>query len=84
MLKWLTDWLSGKTPEADEIQVNPFPATEKAPVNPQITDAVTQVAAPKAAKPKAGKKPAAKKTAEKKPVKAPKAKAEKKPAKAKK
>ena len=80
MLKWFTDWLTGKTPEVNEIQTNPFPATDKAPVNPQITDTVTQVVATESpaketAKPKAGKKPAAKKTA-----KATKAKAEKKPA----
>jgi hypothetical protein len=81
MLKWFTDWLTGKTPEVNEIQTNPFPATDKAPVNPQITDAVTQVvASPKAAKTKAGKKPAAKKPAAEKPAKATKAKAEKKPA----
>lgn len=64
MFKWLTDWLSGKTPDTNEIQVNPFPSAEKTPVNPQITDAVTQVAktekpaAKKAAKPKAEKKAA--------------------------
>ena len=66
MFKWLTDWLSGKTPDTNEIQVNPFPTTEKtdAPVNPQITDAVTQVikveksVAKKTPKPKAEKKAA--------------------------
>jgi len=79
MLKWLTDWLTGKSPDANDIQVNPFPPTEKSPANPQITDAVTQVVATtKAPKAKAEKKPAAKKTAEKKPAKAPKA--DKKPA----
>lgn len=74
MLKWFTDWLTGKTLEVNEIQTNPFPTTDKAPVNPQVTDAVTQ------AKPKAEKKPAAKKPAAEKPAKATKAKAEKKPA----
>ena len=85
MLKWFTDWLTGKTPEVNEIQTNPFPATDKAPVNKQITDSVTQVVATESpaeetAKPKAGKKPAAKKPATEKPAKATKAKAEKKPA----
>lgn len=73
MLKWLSDWLMGKDLEPKNIQVNPFPATEKAPESV----AVVSTAAPKAAKPKAEKKPAAKKTADK-PAKAPKA--DKKPA----
>jgi hypothetical protein len=77
MLKWLTDWLSGKTPDTNDIQVNPFPATEKAP-EPVAVVSTAAPAAKKAAKPKAEKKPAAKKTADKKPAKAPKA--DKKPA----
>ena len=74
MLKWLTDWLTGKTPDTNDIQVNPFPTTEKAPASTQVVDtpvAKTKAAAKKTAKPKAEKKPA-------------KAKAEKKPAKTKK
>ena len=77
MLKWLSDWLMGKDLEPKNIQVNPFPATEKAP-EPVAVVSTAAPAAKKAAKPKAEKKPAAKKTADKKPAKAPKA--DKKPA----
>ena len=69
MLKWLSDWLMGKDLEPKNIEVNPFPATEKAPESVAVVSTAT---------PKAEKKPAAKKTAEKKPAKAPKA--DKKPA----
>lgn len=74
MLKWLSDWLMGKDLESNNIQVNPFPATEKAPE----PVAVVSTAAPKAAKPKAEKKTATKKAADKKPAKAAKPKATKK------
>ena len=69
MLKWLSDWLMGKDLEPKNIDVNPFPSTEKAPES---------VAVVSTAAPKAEKEPAAKKTADKKTAKAPKA--DKKPA----
>lgn len=59
MIKWLTDWLQGKTVDSDKIiHINPFPAAEKAQTNPQINEPVTETK--KIAKPKANKKPEAK------------------------
>jgi hypothetical protein len=68
MFKWLSDWLMGKDLETNNVQVNPFPTTEKAPVNPQITDSVTQAAAAPAPAAKVKKAPATKKAADKKPT----------------